>query len=77
MSEQDRTSRKLDQALEMTFPASDPISVGAPTGTEPPARPVDRSPPLITKDQIDAAERGEGHSHRDQSSFADDGPLSP
>jgi len=26
--------RKLDQAIEMTFPASDPIAVGRPTSTE-------------------------------------------
>ena len=26
--------KKLDQAIEMTFPASDPIAVGPPTGTE-------------------------------------------
>ena len=26
--------RKLDEAIEMTFPASDPIAVGNPTGTE-------------------------------------------
>ena len=30
--------RKLDQAIEMTFPASDPIAMGHPTGTEAPAR---------------------------------------
>ena len=32
--------RKLDQAIEMTFPASDPVAVGPPTGTEAPAQPV-------------------------------------
>jgi hypothetical protein len=32
--------RKLDQAIEMTFPASDPIAVGHPTGTETPPQPV-------------------------------------
>jgi hypothetical protein len=32
--------KKLDQAIEMTFPASDPIAVGRPTGTEP--RPASR-----------------------------------
>jgi hypothetical protein len=26
---------------------------------------MDRSPPLITKEQIDAAERGDGHAHLD------------
>jgi uncharacterized protein YbjT (DUF2867 family) len=32
--------RKLDQAIEMTFPASDPIAVGHPTGTETPPQRV-------------------------------------
>ena len=36
----------LDEALDDTFPASDPIAVGAPTGTEPPRAPVDRKAPL-------------------------------
>jgi uncharacterized protein YbjT (DUF2867 family) len=33
-SESKERERKLDQAIEMTFPASDPIAVGPPTGTE-------------------------------------------
>jgi hypothetical protein len=41
---------KLDKAIEKSFPASDP---------------VDRQPPVITKEQVEAAERGEGHAHRD------------
>lgn len=36
----------LDEALDDTFPASDPIAVGTPTGTEPPRAPVDRKAPL-------------------------------
>jgi uncharacterized protein YbjT (DUF2867 family) len=32
--------KKLDQAIEMTFPASDPIAVGKPTGTEALTQPV-------------------------------------
>jgi hypothetical protein len=36
---------ELDKALAQTFPASDPVSVGHATGTEPPARPVDRKAP--------------------------------
>src|SRR5687768_1745113 len=62
MSTQDK---KLDKAVEKTFPASDPVTVGKPTGTEPAKRPVDRQPPVITKEQVEAAERGEGHAHRD------------
>ena len=57
--------KKLDNAIEKSFPASDPVSVAKPTGTEPPRRPVDRLPPVITKDQVEAAERGEGHAQRD------------
>lgn len=32
----------LDEALEETFPCSDPIATGSFTSTEPPLRPVDR-----------------------------------
>jgi hypothetical protein len=62
MSAQDK---KLDKAVEKSFPASDPVTVGKPTGTEPAKRPVDRQPPIITKEQVEAAQRGEGHAHRD------------
>jgi hypothetical protein len=31
----------LDEGLKGTFPASDPVSVGRFTGTEPPSRPID------------------------------------
>ena len=65
MSEDSKQSKKLDDAIEKTFPASDPVNVGTATGTEPSGKPVDRAPPLITKEQIDAAQRGEGHSHLD------------
>jgi hypothetical protein len=37
----------LDAALEQTFPASDPFSVGQFTATEPPSRPVDRNAPRL------------------------------
>jgi hypothetical protein len=37
---------ELDEALAHTFPASDPIAIGHATGTEPPARPIDRKPPI-------------------------------
>jgi hypothetical protein len=42
-----KLERVLDQALDQTFPASDPFSVGQITGTEPPSRPVDRKAPRI------------------------------
>ena len=33
----------LDEGLRETFPASDPVSVGHFTSTEPPGRPIDRT----------------------------------
>src|SRR4029078_9940213 len=52
--------KKVDDAVAMTFPASDPTSHGSPTGTEPPNRPVDRRAPAITKEQIEQAQHGDG-----------------
>jgi hypothetical protein len=52
---------KVDRSLDMTFPASDAPARGAATGTEAPSRPVDRKAPVITKEQIEQARRGEGH----------------
>jgi hypothetical protein len=56
--------RKHDRAVDMTFPASDPIAHGKPTGTEKPRGPLDRRAPRITREQIEQAQRGEGHKHR-------------
>jgi hypothetical protein len=53
--------RKIDKAVDMSFPASDAAAHGKPTGTEPPARPADRKAPVITKEAIEQAQRGEGH----------------
>lgn len=52
---------KIDQAGKDTFPASDPPSTGSSTSTEAPSRPVDRKAPVIRKEDIDAAQRGDGH----------------
>jgi hypothetical protein len=41
-------NEELDDALKDTFPASDPIAVGATTSGEP-DRPIDRKPALIDK----------------------------
>jgi hypothetical protein len=60
----EREDRKIDEAIEMTFPASDPPASGMPTSTEAARRPADRMPPRITRQDIEAAERGEGHRHR-------------
>jgi hypothetical protein len=54
---QSKLDEELDQALAQTFPASDPFSVGRPTATEPPARPVDRLPPILAGEEVAAAQR--------------------
>ena len=56
-----RKEKSVDKAVDMTFPASDPPAHGKPTSTEPPKRPVNRKAPTITKEQIEQAQRGEGH----------------
>ena len=50
--EDEKVNGLLDQALEQTFPASDPFSVGDETGTEPPTRPVSRRPPAIDERRV-------------------------
>ena len=59
-----KKEKNVDKAVEMTFPASDPTTHGKTTGTEPPCRPVDRKAPEISKEQIEQAQRGEGHKHQ-------------
>jgi hypothetical protein len=50
--------RKVDKAVDMTFPASDPVATGEATSTEPPRRPIERKPPIISKEEIERARRG-------------------
>ena len=52
-----RQEERLDEALSETFPASDPIAAGAPTGTEPLSLPVDRKAPRIDRDEVAAVAR--------------------
>lgn len=61
MPGKEKKDKKVDKAGDMTFPASDPITHGKPTGNEPSKRPADRKAPIITKEQIDQAQRGQGH----------------
>jgi hypothetical protein len=56
-----RQDKKIDQAGKMSFPASDATPYGNPTSTEKPGRPADRKAPHLTKEQIDQAQRGDGH----------------
>jgi hypothetical protein len=53
--------KKADKAVDMTFPASDPVATGGATSTEPSTRPKNRKPPLLTKQEIEQARRGDGH----------------
>jgi len=55
----------VDEALEETFPASDSTATGQPTSTEPAGRPKDRKPPLISEEEIEQAQRGDGHALND------------
>jgi hypothetical protein len=54
-SARERRESTVDDAVEMTFPASDPAVPGHATGTEPAARPPDRRAPVITKEEIERA----------------------
>lgn len=49
---------KLDDALDDTFPASDPIAVGGDTSTEPPLRSPDHKAPRIDPADVAAARKG-------------------
>jgi hypothetical protein len=51
----ERKQKKVDKALDMTFPASDPPASNQSTGTETPGRPTSRQAPIVSKDDIDAA----------------------
>ncbi len=51
-AEEEKVNGLLDDALDKTFPASDPFSVGEATGTEPPTRPVNRRPPAIDERRV-------------------------
>ena len=65
MSEKQKDKeKKIDKAVDLSFPASDVTAHGKPTGTEPPARPADREAPRISKEEIEQAQRGEGHKHQ-------------
>lgn len=55
---------QLDQALEDTFPASDPIAIGDVTTAEP-DRPLHRKPAALDRDLVDrlAREVAKHHEH--------------
>lgn len=61
-----KQENKLDDAVEKTFPASDPVATGRPTSTEPVQKPVDRKAPVISKEEIENARQGKGHTQNDR-----------
>lgn len=63
IEEKARRDKKVDQSIAHTYPASDPTPHSGVTSTEPASRPMDRQAPIVTKEQIEMAQRGEGHSH--------------
>lgn len=63
MGKRTRKNKQLDEAVDMTFPASDPTAPGDETATEPSRRPADRKPPRITREEVEAAAHDEGHRH--------------
>lgn len=56
-----KEDKKVDQSVDMTFPASDPPATGKPTSTEEPKSRPDRAAPTISKEDIERAQRGAGH----------------
>ncbi len=56
---------RVDEAIQETFPASDPTAAGEPTSTEPLGRPTDRKPPTISREEIEQARKGKGHAQND------------
>ena len=52
-----KPSKKVDKALDATFPASDPPALGDATGTEEPRRPADREAPLLGRKRGTAASK--------------------
>lgn len=57
--------KRVDEALQETFPASDSAATGEATGTEPVKRPKDRLPPIISEEEIERARRGDEHAQND------------
>ena len=60
----ERTERTIDKAVDLSFPPSDPTAHDKATSTEPPSRPTDRKAPVITNEQLEQAQRGDGHKHQ-------------
>jgi hypothetical protein len=64
-----RKQKKVDKALDMTFPASDPPASVHATGNEPPSRPPTRKAARVDPEDVEAAaapleERNARQRHR-------------
>jgi hypothetical protein len=55
--------KQLDNALQFTFPASDPVSVGDVT-SDTPDRPEDRRPPKIDKALVEKLAKEVADKHK-------------
>lgn len=69
------TEEKLDRAVEMTFPASDPPLPGNPTGNEGASQPQGRQAPLISRDDIERARDEPKKSQSTDLAPGDDAPA--
>jgi hypothetical protein len=54
----------LDEGLKATFPASDPVSVGHFTATEPPSQPIDRAVVDVTRPAEMKSRRAQARARR-------------
>lgn len=57
--------KELDEALEATFPASDPVAVGETTSTKP-DRPLDRRPAKLDLELVNELARHVDETHDKQ-----------
>jgi hypothetical protein len=69
------TEEKLDRAVEMTFPASDPPLPGNPTGNEGASQPEGRQAPLISRDDVERAREEPKKSQSTDLAPGDDAPA--
>jgi hypothetical protein len=66
---------KIDRAVEMTFPASDPPLPGNPTGNERATQPANRQAPLISRDDVERARGGAKAAPDQDMAPGDDAPA--
>lgn len=55
MPHKNKADAERDRALDQTFPASDPATADAITGTEDPGSDVNRRAPQVSRQEVEAA----------------------